>query len=135
MDGASEFTPLLFKVIGTLMLVVALMLLLAWSFRRWGLFQHRSQEPNPIRILNKCALGPKHHLLLVEALGSVILVGMSPEGFQLLNATSAGRSACPMGTETPLSPHPPSGNSPDEASRRSNATAQSTLFSSILKEP
>ena len=66
----------------SLMLVVAVLLVLAWAMRRLGRFQ--SQDAANLRVLGGLRLGARERILLVEAGGRRLLVGVSPGGLRTL---------------------------------------------------
>ena len=77
----------------SLMLVVAVLLVLAWAMRRLGRFQ--SQGAASLRVLGGLRLGARERILLVEAEGRRLLVGVAPGGLRtlLVFAEGTGREA------------------------------------------
>jgi flagellar protein FliO/FliZ len=78
-------TMLYYKVVGSLLLVLAILFLLAYGLKRWGQVMHKSTGGQRINILARQSLGPKHTLLLVEVLGQTLLLGVSPDAIGLLS--------------------------------------------------
>ncbi|MGV0949622.1 MAG: flagellar biosynthetic protein FliO [Azonexus sp.] len=66
----------------SLMLVVAVLLVLAWAMRRLGRFQ--SQTASNLQVLGGLRLGARERILLVEAEGRRLLVGVAPGGLRTL---------------------------------------------------
>jgi flagellar biosynthetic protein FliO len=83
---------LYYKVLGGLLLVLALLFLVAYGLKRWGHFLNRSTAGQRIHILVRQPLGPKHYLLLVEVLDRTLLLGVSPEGIHLLTPLAKAAS-------------------------------------------
>jgi flagellar protein FliO/FliZ len=96
MGGSPELGSMLYyKVVGSLLLVLALLFLLAYGLKRWGQVMNKSTSGHRINILARQPLGPKHTLLLVEVLDRTLLLGVSPEAIRLLSALEKA----PMSTE------------------------------------
>ncbi len=72
----------------SLMLVIAVLLVLAWAMRRLGRFQ--SQTASRLQVLGGIRLGARERILLVEAEGRRILVGVSPGGLRTLLVFAEG---------------------------------------------
>jgi flagellar biosynthetic protein FliO len=98
MEGASDFGFLLWKTGGSLIIVLALLLVVAYCVRRWGIHS-KSGAGNLIKILARQPLGPKHYLLLVQFQYDLLLLGVSPEGIRLLS--SQEQTAGPIETVAP----------------------------------
>jgi flagellar protein FliO/FliZ len=90
---------LYYKVLGSLLLVLALLFLVAYGLKRWGHFLHKSVPGQRINIVARQPLGPKHYLLLVEVLDRTLLLGVSPEGIHLL--TPLAKAASDSDSEPP----------------------------------
>ena len=72
----------------SLMLVIAVLLVMAWAMRRLGRFQ--SQTASRLQVLGGLRLGARERILLVEAEGRRILVGVSPGGLRTLLVFAEG---------------------------------------------
>jgi flagellar biosynthetic protein FliO len=98
MGGSPELgTMLYYKVVGSLLLVLAILFLLAYGLKRWGPFMNKSTGGHRINIRARQPLSPKHTLLLVEVLDRTLLLGVSPEAIRVL--TTLEKAA--MSTEEP----------------------------------
>jgi len=86
MEHASDFGFLLWKAGGSLVLVLAVLLIVAFVLKRWGLFNKGSSDGNWIQILARKPLGPRHYLLLVQVQENMFLLGVSPEGIGFLSS-------------------------------------------------
>jgi flagellar biosynthetic protein FliO len=98
MGGSPELGAMLYyKVVGSLLLVLAVLFLIAYGLKRWEHVMNKSTGGHRINILSRQPLSPKHTLLLVEVLDQTLLLGVSPEAIRLL--TTLEKAA--MSTEEP----------------------------------
>jgi flagellar biosynthetic protein FliO len=97
---------LLWKTGGSFLIVLTLLIIVAYGLKRWGMPGSRSTEGDWIRVLARETLGPKHYLVLVQIQKSLLLLGVSPEGINLLS--SLERDASSAGVETPSATSPQS---------------------------
>lgn len=91
MESTMDFGTLLFRVIGSLSLVLAVLLAALYLIKKTGHFRAKSTAGNGITLLSRKSVGPRHHLVMVEAADRLLLLGISPEGIRLLS---------PLGTVT-----------------------------------
>jgi flagellar biosynthetic protein FliO len=85
MGGSPELGAMLYyKVVGSLLLVLAALFLVAYGLKRWGHFMNKSTGGHRINILARQPLSPKHTLLLVEVFDQTLLLGVSPEAIRVL---------------------------------------------------
>jgi flagellar protein FliO/FliZ len=92
-EGPAQTPPLsgvevLGQVTLSLILVVALLLALAWALRRLNRLQ--PQGAGGLRLLGGLSLGARERILLVEAEGRRVLVGVSPGGLRTLLVLDGG---------------------------------------------
>jgi len=108
------------RMVSMLALVVGLMFLLVYGFKKWvmkqGVF---GGGDKPIRVISTGFLGPKKSIALVEVAGKVLVLGVANDQISLLSSLEEGeeldrllngnrngkaQSAVPDGTETPRAP-------------------------------
>jgi flagellar protein FliO/FliZ len=85
MENALDFSILSYRVIGSLGLVLGVLFVIAYCFKRMGQFQGGASTGKRIKLLARQSVGPKHHLVMVEAAGRLLLLGISPGGIGLLS--------------------------------------------------
>jgi len=85
MENGLDFSMLLYRTLGSLGVVVAVVLAAAYCFKKIGQFPQKAATSNRIRLLARQSIGPKHHLVMVEAADRLLLLGISPEGIRLLS--------------------------------------------------
>lgn len=73
-----------YKVLGSLLLVLAVLAVVAYGLKRWSRFFGQTSSSGQIQILTKLALGPKHYLVLIQIQGEQWLLGVSPDGIRML---------------------------------------------------
>lgn len=81
---------LYYKVLGSLLLVLAMLFLVAYSLKRWNRFFNKSGPSERIQVLSRLPLGPKHHLVLIQIQEQQLLLGVSPDGIRLLTPVERG---------------------------------------------
>lgn len=106
MESTMDFGTLLFRATGSLVLILAVLLAALYFFKKTGRLPVGSATSNGIRLLARKSVGPRHHLVMVEAADRLLLLGISPEGIRLLSplgAVSAPLQEKPatMATEEP----------------------------------
>lgn len=72
---------------GSLILVIGLILLCAWLLKRMGSLQ--SNGSNLLRVRASLSVGLKERVVLVEAAGETLLLGVSPGGVTCLHRFDA----------------------------------------------
>ena len=77
-------TPDLAQLLISLILVLGLIIATAWVVKRFHLLGNRNT--GSLRIISSLALGPKERLLLVDAGGRRLLLGVSAAGIVTLDA-------------------------------------------------
>lgn len=92
MESTMDFGTLLFRAAGSLLLVLAVLLAVLYLYKKSGRLPVGSAGGNGIRLLARKSVGPRHHLVMVEAADRQMLLGISPEGIRLLSL---------LGTATP----------------------------------
>ncbi|HQN19652.1 MAG TPA: flagellar biosynthetic protein FliO [Syntrophobacteraceae bacterium] len=85
MENALDVTVLSYRVFGSLAVVLAVLFAAAYCFKRLGQFPGKAPADKRIRLLARQSVGPKHHLVMVEAADRLLLLGISPEGIRLLS--------------------------------------------------
>lgn len=91
MESTLDFSTLLFRVVGSLALVLAALLAVWYLCKKTGRLPAQGMSGNGIRLVARKAVGPRHQLIMVEAADHLLLLGLSPEGLRLLS---------PLGTVT-----------------------------------
>ncbi len=91
MESTLDFSTLLFRVVGSLALVLAVLLAVWYLCKKTGRLPAQGMSGNGIRLVDRKAVGPRHQLIMVEAADHLLLLGLSPEGIRLLS---------PLGTVT-----------------------------------
>jgi len=76
----------------SLTIVVAVIVLLAWIVRRTPLGA-ASRRSGPLKLIASLPVGPKERLLLVEAAGCELVVGVSPAGIFALHQKGDAETA------------------------------------------
>jgi flagellar biosynthetic protein FliO len=85
MENALDFSVLSYRVVGSLGVVLAVLFATAYCFKRMGQFSSKAATGKRIKLLARQSVGPKHHLVMVEAADRLLLLGISPEGIRLLS--------------------------------------------------
>jgi flagellar protein FliO/FliZ len=85
MENALDFSILSYRVVGSLGVVLAVLFATAYCFKRMGQFHGRAATGKRIKLLARQSVGPKHHLVMIEAADRLLLLGISPEGIRLLS--------------------------------------------------
>ena len=76
-------------VVASLLIVVCVILAAAWLLKRTP-FAAATRKDGPLKLIATLPLGPKERLMLVEADGCEVLIGVSPAGIFPLHRTPAG---------------------------------------------
>ncbi|MCK8602429.1 FliO/MopB family protein [Desulfoferrobacter suflitae] len=82
------------KTAGSLALILGVLLVCFYGFRRAGLLTHRAASNAWIQVIAQHPLGMKHSLLLVKVQGQTFFLGTSPQGLHFL-AVIAGEAESP----------------------------------------
>jgi flagellar protein FliO/FliZ len=90
MENALDLSVLSYKVVGSLGLVLAVLFATAYCCKKMGQFQSKATSGRRIKLLARQSIGPKHHLVMVEAADRLLLLGISPEGIRLLSPLGEG---------------------------------------------
>jgi len=80
-----DFGMQLLRMLGALALVLGLLVMGLYAVKRFGLWIKKPDENQWIQVLGRHYLDPKHCLLVVQAKGQIFLLGISPQGLQLLS--------------------------------------------------
>jgi flagellar biosynthetic protein FliO len=72
------------KLAGAFVLVLALLYATMYGLKRWGHWVRKGGTESLIRVTGRHAFGPKHFLMVVEVGTQRFLVGVSPQGMQML---------------------------------------------------
>lgn len=95
-----SFGYLLLKTVGVLGLLIALMVLMAFLFRKHSQkLLSRYASNRQIKIIERCSLSPKHTLVLVEVDGVKLLVGIGPQNIVIKEKPSAEKFLASEDTE------------------------------------
>ena len=86
---AISLTAVLFKTLGSLILVVGLMLLLLFWIRKMGLAKGGSSQEGLITVLDSQMLAPKKQVSVLEVAGTYLVVGLSEQQITLLATLEA----------------------------------------------
>ncbi len=89
--GVEPFDEL-FGIVISLVVVVGVILVGAWVLRRSPLGAV-TRRTGPLKVIATLPLGPKERLVLIEAAGCRLLVGVSPAGIFALHRGDEGDSA------------------------------------------
>ncbi len=90
MGDTLELGRELAKVGVSLALVLGLLALAVYGMKRFGNLIRKSDGIGEIEVLSQRAVGLKHYLLIVRAQDQILLLGLSPQGINLL--TTLGQS-------------------------------------------
>jgi flagellar protein FliO/FliZ len=85
MESTMDFGTLLYRVLGSLGVVLAVLFAVSYYFKKSGRFPVKGSPTNRISLLARQSIGPRHHLVMVEAADRLLLLGISPEGIRLLS--------------------------------------------------
>jgi flagellar biosynthetic protein FliO len=91
MENAVDLGALSYRVVGSFGLVLAVLFVTAFLFKRVSQFPRRAVAGKQIRLLARQPVGPKHLLVMVEAADRLLLLGVSPEGICLLSPLGEAR--------------------------------------------
>jgi flagellar biosynthetic protein FliO len=84
---------LYYKVLGSLLLVLALLFLVAFGLKRWNRFFGTSAPGDRIQVVSRLPLSPKHSLVLIQVQEQQLLLGIAPDGIRLLTAVEKAAAA------------------------------------------
>jgi flagellar biogenesis protein FliO len=77
----------LFRLAGSFVLVVALLLLCVYGLKRWGRLIKKPAAQGMLDVVARHSFGPKHHLVLLKVQEQqLVLIGMSPQGMHFLTS-------------------------------------------------
>ena len=93
---------LYYKVLGSLLLVLAVLFLVAFGLKRWNRFFSKSAPGDRIQVVTRLPLSPKHSLVLIQVQEQQLLLGISPDGIHLL--TAVGKAAAAEEQDVPSPP-------------------------------
>lgn len=97
MDSGLNFGLQFAKMAGGLALVLAALLACVYGLKRTGLWLKRPESDSWISILAQQTIGLKHQLVLLRVQDQTLLVGVSPQGINLLTHIEGGaRDAHPV---------------------------------------
>jgi flagellar biosynthetic protein FliO len=65
--------------------VLAVVFAASYYLKKSGRFPVKGSPTNRISLLARQSVGPRHHLVMVEAADRLLLLGISPEGIRLLS--------------------------------------------------
>jgi flagellar protein FliO/FliZ len=95
-----------YKVLGSLLLVLAVLVVVAYGLKRWSRFFGQSSPNDRIQILTRLPLGPKHHLVLIQIQEQQWLIGVSPDGVRLLTSVDQPVESQALEAATPAENQP-----------------------------
>ncbi|MGV8074048.1 MAG: flagellar biosynthetic protein FliO [Syntrophobacteraceae bacterium] len=84
MGDTFDLGPQLVKVGISLAFVLCLLMLAVYALKRFGKWVKKPDGSSGIEILEQRPVGLKQYLLLVKAREQVLLLGLSPQGINLL---------------------------------------------------
>jgi len=90
MESTMDFSTLLYRVLGSLGVVLAVLFAASYYLKKSGRFPAKGSPTNRISLLARQSVGPRHHLVMVEAADRLLLLGISPEGIRLLSPLGGG---------------------------------------------
>ena len=111
--ASPDLMPAFLKMISALALVIGIALIVLWLFRKLmkGSVGLRS-DAEAIKIVSSKYMGSKHSIALVDVIGHILVVGLSPTGMSLLahldDKDSHDRLLCmheAQGTDVPFAEH------------------------------
>ena len=80
-----DFAMQLFRLVGSLALVLAIFFACVYGLKRWGYPLRKPAAQTLIEVVSKHSFGPRHHLILVKVPGNQkILIGISPQDMKVL---------------------------------------------------
>jgi flagellar biosynthetic protein FliO len=85
MESTMDFSTILYRVLGSLGVVLAVLFAASYYLKKSGRFPVKGSPINRISLLARQSVGPRHHLVMVEAADRLLLLGISPEGIRLLS--------------------------------------------------
>ncbi len=94
MADSMDFGVQIFRVFGGLLLVLAVLACAAFALKKFGHYVHKPNVGGPLEVVSRHYLDPKNSLMVVRVYEERFLVGMSPQGLQLL-ASLEPRSQSP----------------------------------------
>ncbi len=90
MDEGLNFGLQFAKMAGGLAVVLAALLACAYGLKRTGLWLRKPESESCIHILAQQTIGLKHQLVLLKVHDQTLLVGISPQGINLLTHIEGG---------------------------------------------
>jgi flagellar biosynthetic protein FliO len=86
MEGATDFNFGIeaAKMIGNLILVLAILFIGLYALKRWGLWMKRPGSDGWIQVLAQHPITPKHFVMVVKVQRQLLLLGVSPQGLHFL---------------------------------------------------
>jgi flagellar biosynthetic protein FliO len=87
------------KMIGNLILVLAILFIGLYALKRWGSWMKRPGSDEWIQVLAQRPITPKHFIMVVKVQEKLLLLGVSPQGLHFL--TGLDDSDSPSSTGTP----------------------------------
>jgi flagellar biosynthetic protein FliO len=103
MENGINFGLQLAKMAGGLAVVLAALLACAYGIKRTGLWLKRPESESWIKILAQQTIGLKHQLVLLKVQDQTLLVGISPQGINLLTRIEGGHDNLST-ADAPLTP-------------------------------
>ncbi len=129
-----DYTAALVRMIVTLLVMVAALLLLARYLPRWlAKTRHSASSGADIDIVSSRRLDPARSLLIVRAGGRTLLVGSGPQGLNLITDLTSTPSDRTHHVHTPSSSS--SAHSPSPHPSQTSAPFGAALASLPIKEP
>jgi flagellar biosynthetic protein FliO len=105
MDDGLNFGLQFAKMAGGLAVVLAALLACAYGLKKTGLWLKRPESDSWIHILAQQTIGLKHQIILLKVQDQTLLVGISPQGINLLSHIEGG-AGHPGIVGTPLTEEP-----------------------------
>lgn len=105
-----SLTATIFKTMGSLVIVLAIMFLLLYLIKKSGLARNVIQQGGLIRVLDRKMLAPRKQVAVLDVAGEYIVVGISDQQLTLLHTLASSellRQSTATSQET-LSTLPPS---------------------------
>ena len=83
-----DFGVQLFKLVMSLVFVLGVLFAGAWALKRWGgrlAGLAGGSAESQIRVHARHSFDPKHHVFIIQSREETFLIGISPQGIQLLS--------------------------------------------------